>query len=218
MSKSAIARALREKDYAAQVRLYERHGNNAALKILFKSVQNDWAKQKVASELRSLLPLLPDESTAQVIERVRKVAVKPRRSSDDLDAPKEVRALVVRRKMLYARMNYCFGVLHASKEKEVRFNAAKELLNAQDEIIEIWTKTDFYDLNGSLPKETVALNFDLESLNEVQLQKRRNNLRTYLSKFKNDERRAADMVAWQEEVKQIEKLLEDAIHATVQLK
>jgi hypothetical protein len=218
MSKNAINRAIRENDYDAMVRLYERHGTNKALKLLFAGTKNDWTRKQVVGELNKLLPLLPDESQAQVIERVRKIAVKPRRKSDDPDAPKEVRALVVRRKMLYARMNYCFGVLHSSEDKEVRFKAAKELLDGQDEIIDIWTKTDFYDLHGSLPKETQVLSFELDSLNEVQLQKRRNNLRTYLSKYKNDARRAADLAAWQQEVEQIEKMLEDAIHTTVQLK
>lgn len=218
MSKNAINRAIRENDYDAMVRLYQRHGTNQALKLLFGATKNDWTKRQVVSELNKLLPLLPDESQAQVIERVQKKAVKPRRKSDDPDAPAEVRALVVRRKMLYARMNYCFGVLHTSPDKEVRFKAAKELLDGQDEIIDIWTKSDFYDLHGSLPAETKVLSFELDSLNEVQLIRRRNNLRTYLSKYEHDARRAADVAAWQQEVDQIEKLLEDSIHATVQLK
>ena len=134
-------------DFAAGRALYEKHGTDPALKILFSLKESQLSRKKLSDALQGILDIAPKPTITKM---------KP--TADDATAPDEVKDLVNRRRHLYSEANRLHAVLFhqaitdpAKFTDEDRGKLANALLKVWDEIGSIWYKTNHYDEKGSLP-------------------------------------------------------------------
>lgn len=193
-------------DFSAGVALYERFGDSAALKALFRGGENPISLsrlKKALSELGAAPRSVATPGVAIPDQPAKEASVRP---SNLPDAPQDVKAIVLRRRDLYDELRVVHGQLTLLPTNDARHEAALRIATLESEIWNCWEITNFYDehLKMPAPKPVFQLATDAKTL-----LKRQANLRSYISKARNKPEKADDVKNWQDELRQIEQLLAD---------
>lgn len=114
---------------------------------------------------------------------------------------------------LYAQVNHLHPLLDATYnlDRKKAFEIKLALQNAWQEIEEIWRILNYWEENQVvLPNKYQEQGLD-PILDKAQMLKRRNNLRTYLSKHQGNPKKALACQDWQNELNQLDNQLADVV-------
>lgn len=114
---------------------------------------------------------------------------------------------------LYAQVNHLHPLLDATYnlDRKKAFEIKLALQNAWQEIEEIWRILNYWEENQVvLPNKYQEQGLE-PILDKAQMLKRRNNLRTYLSKHQGNPKKALACQDWQKELNQLDKQLADVV-------
>jgi len=176
--------------YFDGVVIYEKHGKSNFLKRLFSKGSDDYNFQVLHRELEALLKDLRDkkaEKDDKTPEEVKILKANAKRLMDERVILKE-----------QARQLVANGVTEGEQLRKIAFRLAFDI---KKELDRDFGRIDFYERNGFLPQIDESV-----KLTPEQLVKRRNTLRTYISRGKNPEK----LVAWKKELELIELQLQNA--------
>jgi hypothetical protein len=178
------------------LQIYLENGGTKFKTILFRKLKNEAA---LKHELQLLLN--NQANTTQSLLKEPKLPVLPK------EVPKEIEALEKEWRKYYKEASFLHQTLAYMPTDEERRLAALTILDNMDKAQEIWDKLDFYKEHGYLPKEIEAKVSFQSSLSS--LFKRRNTLRTYISKFKGKADKVEKLKDWQSELLEIQQIIEE---------
>lgn len=191
------------KPYAKGVAIYEQLGGNETLKKLFAQKETAFNKRSLEAELAMLLhrPNKQLLDTANFKQHTPTV-----HTPIDISAlPEVLQKQNVRKGELYIQATRLHEQLtHLSTDQE-RFDCAKKILDNFEEIKVIWADLDYFQANKQLPEKYIPKTVSMDTTFTIADMERLRNLRTYLSKHKNNPKRQQDIKHWQIEVAQLEK-------------
>lgn len=176
---------LEEPTYWEGVQLYCTHGTNAYLKEQFQESSESWLRALLTSELTELL---------QAFEAAEKAKVNAR-PAEITTLLKEAQSLMDERSALKERARLYIEQGHDASQELQRI--AKRIIGEiKPRLDEIFGLRDFYDANGYLPQSA-----EVAIQTVASLVKRRNTLRTYLSRTKGN---SSKLELWRAELFEIE--------------
>jgi hypothetical protein len=207
-----------ERNYEAGRQLYEQLGDNARLKQVLGHGPSTYNQEALAWELQKLARAGVTAAVALAVPRPA-VVVESATESLQSEPVKDFSADIARaalliplsqaRRPLYDERTQLHGQLevlaeHASQD-DVRLTAAR-IMQLSRELNANW-KTDAYvRAHGQLPPPPAAAP-GLDTLTPVELVKKRNSLRSQVSKLKKRPDRAADLAQAQTDLGVVEALL-----------
>jgi hypothetical protein len=123
--------------------------------------------------------------------------------------PEEIKSLQDKAKKLYKDTVYLHDGLAASTSIEDRRATAEQILANFKSLSGWWDQLDKYTKTGELPAPD-RVELDLVSIDEADLLRRSNNLKTYIAKYKDrgDEKGKAKFEAYMKEYETIKKQLD----------
>ena len=224
-----------ERDYEAGRQLYAALGDNDRLKRLLSSGPSLYNREAVAWELTKLaragagqlsvsrhklppsgepgldefgnrmapahyfLPLAEAEKLQNATETLQNVPTSPEKGAELLAELRDAR------RPLYDERGGLHAQLEVVRDEEDRRLLAVRIMALTREIDTNWNTTHYVEAHGDLPPPAAAPGLD--TLPPTDLLKRRNNLRSQVSKLKNRPDRAHDLAAAQTHLAAVEALL-----------
>jgi hypothetical protein len=208
------------RNYAEGLELFRKYSNNEVLKKALSFGENSWSKSKLATELHALIsvPELPiitkkaELSTPVQVNRAPEQGIAGQARNDARpqncsDLNSVIADLEKKWRKLYAEGS----ALNLEKFREdvpqnERMEAAFRIQEIDEECKDIWTKLDHYKAHGFLPE--VAMKAPKVNVDDrAEMIKRRNTLRTYLTRYKNN---PAKLQTFTNELEEIERRLGNA--------
>lgn len=110
-------------------------------------------------------------------------------------------------KPLYKEANAHFSDLRHARSDKQRKELAYKVLDLMDQVSDLWAQKDYYLANKTLLKHVQP---KVDALDAEQLSRRRNTLRTYISKAKKSPEKQAQIPEWEAEILTITNLLKNA--------
>jgi hypothetical protein len=172
--------------YWRGVEIYNLYGESPFLKKLFSSTEDDYNREKLATALQEIA----DREVEQEEEVVTRMPEILRLKLDEGKTLMDERAALKERLRVY---------YHDNKPEALCKDVAFSILNINDKLNEIFDEERFYKSTGFLPERAVY-----EGDTIAELYKRRNNLRTYISRSKNERK----LESFKKELFAIEKKIE----------
>lgn len=185
------------RDYGIGVKLFEHFGQSNFLKQMFAKGETDFNQERLQDELRQLSEAVPDAQQAQVMFKIA--------SSSEYDAlPEQIKKLEQEKTEKFKRMAYLHSQLLNQKTDKQRYELAKEILELDRFLQDAWAKLDHYAEHGTMPAEE---KIEIKEASPTQQLIRRNNLRTYISKFEDDSAKQKKVIKWKAELKALDEKL-----------
>lgn len=200
------------RDYEAGRLLYEQHGRNAVLKRTLSHGPSVYNRSAVREELVKLAASVVVPADFVVLGWQPGPPDKTVTATPDYAHPGVKHDLIAglekQWKPLYKEASFLQSQLGGAKDNTERAKLAHSILNTMDKVQELWEASDYVKEHGKLlPVPKVVPPAVLDLSNAVAVLKCRNNLRAQISKQKRNAERAADVAAWEAEVKQLDKVL-----------
>lgn len=194
MSIPGIERWLNQpnRDYTTGVSLYRRYGNSRFVLDLLSQGADEYNQQRLVQELRQLnvslslpsVPATPAEPTDAVfssLEAYTRFSVPQQEPIRSEELPESLQLLVVEKSSRYKQCCSLHQRLEYMPSDKERAAAAQLICDHFRRIDEIWQQLDYYQRHKIIrPKHGK----DLSSFNMATLLKRRNTLRTYISRLR----------------------------------
>lgn len=198
-----------EKDYQAGIDiLREAKGRSLIWRLLSKN-KTFYNTQRLEREIFELAKLgEEDESVC-----IRKHVVGPESNKEALKFTDSLLPAYQQQRRLYAQVNHLHPLLDATYnlDRKKAFEIKLALQNAWQEIEEIWRILNYWKENQVvLPNKYQEQGLE-PLMDKTQMLKRRNNLRTYLSKHQGNPKKALACQDWQKELNQLDKQLADVV-------
>lgn len=202
-----------DRDYKRGVEVYNAHGTNINLKRLFARPYSRYSHEKLIYELMQIANNQQEQES--YVKRFQTVQTpqptrtedfakrEPQKQIDYSNLPPQLNQLNIKKGQLYHEASYCHAQMHRMESDEERFEYAKKIVSNFRIIDGIWEKLDHFQKTGTLLTDKTN-DVDLETLDEAQLIKHRNNLRAHISKLKKKSHRVNDLLAKQKELEQTE--------------
>lgn len=204
-----------DRNYDAGVMLYVLHGRNHNLKRVFQRGPDAYNIEKLASELEEI-----KHCGGQLkMEGVPVVEYRPDQEAFPPSAPDRSHLIVKEKPQKYNDLHKMWldaykkaSYLQQNKlgmdlHKNVRAAAAKEIIEIFEHVITpCWDKLDYYNEHGTFPED---INDAKVYETPAEMLKRRNNLRTYITKFKDDPKKAIKIDAWKKEMDELNTKLDE---------
>lgn len=199
-----IKQVLQNWDYPTALQLYKQSGGNSFLIGLFEAGENTYNNIKLRSELEDILSddARPAPGPGPTLQSG---TDQPPSTSDFNQLPFQEQALISKRLSVFHAAHEQFHKLHHLNE-EARRKAALQILDDWDEIEDLRRQQENFQETGQLPGEELKVEVNTED-NTTQLIKRRNTLRTYISKAKAGKKPVKHIPKWEAEILEIERKL-----------
>mgnify|MGYP000088406831 CR=1 FL=1 len=198
-------------DYDEALDWFTRHVEGKFfVKEVLSSGEDSYNRKKLIEELREIEEaLLEEQEEEDPIEEAgtEPAEPSPKRSPrvvTQAASTPEAQQLDEQWKPLYKEANHYFESLGYLATDEECKEAAFKVLDLMDEVEEIWEKKDFLAKHGELPEYAAP---GVDEWSESDLIKRRNTLRTYLSKAKNGKLKKENIPTWRAELDDLERRL-----------
>jgi len=197
-------------NYDDGVLLYEKYGSNQVYKKLFK-IRNSFSEQLLYDELKKI-PDIPDKPVHPKKEKKSSGFAKHSKSVhpaiNPATLPPELQIKNIRKGQLFKEAAFCFDRLDLLGTDEERFESAKIILSNYDEINNIWEEIDYFLKHGRTMEE------DFERRNKIRprpvlssdadMLRRLHNLRSNISKNRNNPQKKLKVDAWMKERDELE--------------
>lgn len=196
-------------DYDKALMLCEPYIKNQVLLSLLKSRKNSFNESK----LRELFHEIKDDFTRLVKSQPNTQKTNPspvhapkQEQVEYQNQPLEIKALISERMHYFKQYEVCiFKIRDPEISKATRATLAHEALDFIDKVQAIWQKLDYYNQHGTFPPEKMPIQITLTD--KADLSRRKNTLRTYLSKIKKGKMAAEKKEAYQAELEEINRKL-----------
>ncbi len=216
-----------EHDYEAGRQLYAALGDNDRLQRMLASGPNHYNREALAWELKKLARAGKGQLTVSsyqlpVSSRDASTAQKDTSSIPEIGAnatfslqkdtsstekgTKLLEELKDARRLLYDERAGVHAQLEGAATEEERRLMAVRVMTLSRALDANWSTTHYVEAHGELPPAPAAAP-GLDTLPAAELLKRRNNLRSQVSKLKKQPHRADDLVRVEAELLQVETLL-----------
>jgi hypothetical protein len=169
--------------YDQGVILYQEYGKNFILKSLFATGYSNFNSQKLTEELR----LINDQTIADPAPStlyVKSLKTEVFEKINHAALPEDLQKENILKGELYRQAGKLKKQLEFMKSPEARSTAIKAILANFEQIDKIWAKLDYFQQTGKKMREPEIFEEKIES--HAFLLKRRNNLRTYITKIKKE--------------------------------
>jgi len=203
--------------------LYVKYGQNQNILRRLNMTKNKKVRVDIlTNELTQLagLSVLPGKRP-RAKQKKNKPAPSPKqrleKAAKKEDPPKQVPAILeplyLKKREKYILVRNLLSKLQVSSDQEERCTMAGEILHIWDEINALWKQIDYHHQHGKLPPPEVVIptvEIKADTSDPLALDRRRRTLATYISKAKkNPERNQENLIAYQNEVDAIKKLLKN---------
>lgn len=206
-------------DYAAGLLLYQQLGSNNQLKRTLGHGPNAYNTSCLREELERLarlgqgqvvVQLVPVAAAAPVVESViAQPGPAPAAAAPSSVVEQLLAALDMQWKPLYKEASFLQSQLEHAKDNQERGTWSHKILDLMDEVAVLWEACAHVQEHGELPPVPVVTPpAALDLTDRVAVTKRRNTLRSQISKQQRNAKRAAEVEAWRAEVQQLSELLE----------
>lgn len=175
------------------------------VKEMLKSGEDSYNTLKLKSELNQLLQELQEETLPEANSPIPQKSIpEPPNPKVVNQAPESMQELHIDQewKPIYKTANFKHSQITINQTDEERKAIAFEILDMMDEVEQLWEKKRFVKQYGVMPDYQFQ---GLESMTELELSKRRNTLRTYISKAKKGTLKAEKIPGWESEIAEIER-------------
>tara|TARA_R110002050_G_scaffold201841_1_gene336972 strand:- start:20028 stop:20651 length:624 start_codon:yes stop_codon:yes gene_type:complete len=165
--------------------------------------------QRLEKEISALIIPQKPKNTANVVSKIPVKNVE----LGKVNYPKALFPAYQQQRKLYAQVNHLHPLLDATYnlDRKKAFDIKLALQNAWQEIEEIWRLLNYWQENQVvLPNKYQAQGLEPE-LDKAQMLKRRNNLRTYLSKHQGNPKKNLACQEWRQELSKLDKILAHAL-------
>lgn len=191
------------RNYEQGVKIYNEFGTSDAMKAVFGFGNTSFNRTKLAELLEELLPA--PEPAKPAIAVTHPLHIIPDTISLTSGKRSEETQLSEQWKPLYKDAAFMHGQLSMATTDDDRKQLAFSILDNFEKMEGIWDQEEYLKQHGHLPPSGTTP--EISSLDSLGKYKRLKNLRTYVTKHKNNPKRAADVVAWETEVRQLEEEL-----------
>lgn len=194
-------------DYFKGLQLFEQHSKNTALLSLFETGPGVFTSRKLREELVKLSDSSkPAEKkyTAPVNESFKKFATHVKPDIDISSLPDELKQHNIRKGELYRKAAYLHSQLAIIPSDEERYKAAKTIIDSFNEINQIWAWLDYWHEHKKLHPDLVPA--EARKVFGMSEMKRMQNLRSYISRDANNEKKADKVAKWKVELLELEAL------------
>lgn len=199
------------RDYQKGLDILERAKINSAIFRMLKKGESFYNCKRMAQEIQNL-----KEAPLKIIKKPsEEKPVVPKQQQWDSIIPNEklpnsLSKVVKALRDQYAMVNHFHPLLDATYnlDKKKAFKIKLALQDAWEEIELCWRIINYWKAhNEVLPSKYTKSSIAMETLDPTDLIKRRNNLRTYISKHKENPRKAVKVGEWEKELQRIEALI-----------
>lgn len=186
-----------ERNYQSGLELYLAHGTNGFLKKILSTGESTYNLEKLTSEIEALAADPKPKSNA------------PQAASPSFSGkyPPEVQALVDRRVQLFKESSHLHGKLQPAKDQEERHQLATTILDNFDCIDALWDQITYFDEHGVLPPDFNSIPTSGYETDPARMRTRLTTVRTYISRDKDNPKKAEKVTAWRQELAHYEREL-----------
>lgn len=209
-----------EQQYEAGQLLYEQHGRNHVLKRTLSHGPSAYNRSALREELSKLAKagVKCPENVVIIATQVGKsalaatpkvlIALDNTAESDTSASSQLLAGLDKQWKPLYKEASHLQSQLRHAKDKQERCTWAHRILDLMDQVQALWDAGAHVRAHGALPPVVAVVPPPALDLSDpAAVLKHRNNLRSQISKQKRNAERTAEVAAWKDEVKQLDKVL-----------
>ncbi len=195
-------------DQAQAFALYEAHAPDGFTKDFLRGNNSSFAKEKLEKALRAFLadPTSGADTPPSALHT-------PHSAPADKPVPLAIAKFDTTWKPLYKQLAANRLMLRHCKTNDERYKMAVSMLHGWDQVYQIWRDMDYYERHGTLPppkpEPEAPIELDYDTIDRAALAKRRTNLRSYKAKHRHNPAKAADIKAWDEEIEQINRILDN---------
>lgn len=191
-------------EYNTGVELYSVNGKNKTLLALFKAGKNAYTTVKLREEITELSKAFASRhKEVPDAPEVKKFSKTLREPFNRVGAPAVLLELEIKKAKLFKEMAvYHSQLMHVNAEQRLLF--AARILDNEAQINNIWSYLDYYTDKKTLHPDLVSTNDYFAALSPLALIKERNNIRSRISKHKDNEKRTSDVLQWRTQLEQIE--------------
>lgn len=214
MTKSEINSWLNsERDWTNGLRLFMHFSDNYFLKVVFQTNgESEFNKERMIEELKMVL-----QSTETKIVHIedpklqlqKKQAIETRMFSDEEWArlPEVGKQLKYNINKWYSERGFLRAKLPEQESIQERYDLAVKIKQLTRDIKNGFDELKYYKKHGHMPPANDHVDFGHDNMTISQLYKRKDNLITYVSKFKNDTEKTAKVKNWQKEIEVLTRRL-----------
>jgi hypothetical protein len=205
-----------ERDYSEGCKLFKQYGESTFLNNLFASGDDEYNRDRLIRELRKLsedfvtsvqrpiskqviipggISLFPAASFTSYSEPVLKPV-------DTSKLPEELQILSIKKGQLYKEACHLHTRLEFVASDEERMRNANRIVKIFEEMQLIWNEIDYFQEYGVIRPKTGK---NLEDLSPIQLMKRKNSVRTYITKIKKKDPADPRILEFTREIEFIDK-------------
>jgi len=199
---------LSNQHYDNGVDLYKKFGGNSFLKKILAKGETAFNRDKLEKELRKINDSTSsDEDQALTVsEKKFKTPIKRELLPDD--TPKEILILIEEKNKLLKEASFLHSHLRDGREEADRGVDAFRILDCWDRITEIWELLDYWKETKAIPEKPQEFPA-LKKMSALQLDRRKRNLRSYITKETNGKNRKETLDEYERELNVIFKMLND---------
>jgi len=172
-------------NYQIGVEIYNRFGKSEFNKKLFEKGFSNYSYDKLKKELQALLeaqkPALSvlEAGSKQVVTNVN--SQETTKEDKYKDAPDELKALIQKRKSLYAEARFLKDHLTEHDDEKRRVDCLR-ILSCFAEINQLWEITNYWDEHKEMPPKTDISSYCFEEFSDVELNQKYLNAYKYIQK------------------------------------
>lgn len=208
----------RESSYEDGLRLYREFGSSSFLLKLFEKGETVYTRERLREELTTLSQeIIENPDLLQKKGRTTKtvsseplppieVYQRPPVPENTSGYPEELQKKIALKGSLYKKCCFMHSQLLHMKSNDERKVAAEFIDSNFKKMQEIWDELDYYAEHKVLKS---SIGYQFEKMTTYELIKRKNNLRTYISKHTGNEEKAAKLIEWADQIQVIDQLIEN---------
>lgn len=204
----------RESSYEDGLRLYREFGSSSFLMKLFDKGETVYSRERLRQELTTLSQEIIDNPQLlkkQPVPTSKKVEVPPMAvyqrppvPADTSNYPEELQKKIALKGSLYKKACWLHSQLNFMATNDERKVAAEMIVDHFKKIQEVWDEVDYYSEHKVLKS---SIGYEFEKMSTYELIKRKNNLRTYISKHSGNEEKAAKLIEWNSQISMIDQII-----------
>tara|TARA_R110002096_G_scaffold129211_7_gene277922 strand:+ start:3837 stop:4466 length:630 start_codon:yes stop_codon:yes gene_type:complete len=191
-----------EKDYDTGIKVLEEAKSSSFILNLLKKGKSFYNCRLLEKEIKAISE--KHKPKAKVKAPAPKVVQTDLTTSE---IPPQLATIKTELQKQYAIVNHLHPLMDAyyNTDRKKSFETKIAIQKAWKEIEELWRIINYYKANGVLlPSKYSKDAAPMEEKTKVELVKRRNNVRTYISKHRNNPKKIRQVADWEKELEDIE--------------
>lgn len=206
-----------EQDYQVGLSILKETKPSGFLISMLEKKETSFNRKKLCEAIQALAPKpkAAKKATSQNRTKPSSLFTPPKPKAfhlDNSEYPEELHPAVERLKNRYNVVNHVHPLLMPTyaTDRGKCFDLKNVLLEAWTEIDQIWRILNYFKEHQVVLPNPYSKKTEQPVFDRATLVKKRNNLRTYLSKHRSNPKRIDDVKQWQKELNELNAILMDA--------